>query len=127
MNPKSGPEYVRAFFQPFEDRCPGEGGKGLNFFFSDELEFRLRGNLWTERFAEEFRRRKGYDVVPELAALFVDAGPRAPKVRLDYQEVLVALSEDGYFRPVFEWHRERGMLYGCDHGGRGRNVVEFGD
>jgi hypothetical protein len=127
MNLASGPGIIEKFFQPFEDRNPGEAGRGLDFFFSDELGFGVEGHLWTDRFAEEFRRRKGYDLVPELPALFVDVGPRTPKVRLDYRDVMVALSEEGYFRPVFEWHQERGMIYGCDHGGRGRDVTEFGD
>ncbi|MCY3024362.1 MAG: glycosyl hydrolase, partial [Planctomycetota bacterium] len=127
MNPRSGPAYAAKFFGQFEERNPGEGGKGLNFFFSDELEFRVGGNLWTPRFAEEFRKRKGYDLLPELPALFHDAGPRTPKVRLDYSDVKVALTEAGFFKPVFDWHQQRGMIYGCDHGGRGRDVVEFGD
>ena len=127
MNPLSGKEYVEKFFQRFEDRCPGEGGKGLNFFFSDELNLGVNGKMWTARFAEEFRRRKGYDLLPELPALFEDIGPRTPKVRLDYSDVLVALSEESFFRPIFEWHYSRGMVFGCDHGGRGRNVTEFGD
>ena len=127
MNPKSGPEYARKFFGQFEERNPGEGGRGLNFFFSDELSFGVGGNLWTARFAEEFRKRKGYDIVPELPALFADIGPRTPKVRLDYHDVMVSLTEEGFFQPVFAWHQRRGMIYGCDHGGRGRNVVEFGD
>jgi hypothetical protein len=33
MNPLSGPKMVEKFFQRFEDHCPGEAGKGLNFFF----------------------------------------------------------------------------------------------
>jgi len=127
MNPLSGRKVVEKFFQRFEQRCPGESGRGLNFFFSDELNFGVAGNLWNARFAEEFRRRKGYDLIPELSAIFLDIGPRTPKVRLDYSDVLVALSEEGYFRPLFQWHYERGMTYGCDHGGRGRNIVEFGD
>ena len=127
MHPRSGDAYARKFFGQFTDRHPGEGGRGLNWFFSDELEFRVQGHLWTARFADEFRRRNGYDIVPELPALFMDIGPRTPKVRLDYSDVKVALTEEGFFKPVFEWHQQRGMIYGCDHGGRGRNVVEFGD
>ena len=127
MHPLSGRKLIEKFFQRFEDHSPGEGGKGLNCFFSDELTFGVRGWLWTADFASEFRKRKGYDVTPELAALFADVGPRTPKVRLDFSDVMVALEEERFFRPVFEWHRSRGMLYGCDHGGRGTNVVEFGD
>jgi hypothetical protein len=127
MNPGSGDAYVRKFFGQFTDHFPKEGGTGLNWFFSDELEFRIQGNLWNAQFADEFRRRKGYDIVPELAALFQDIGPRTPKVRLDYSDVKVSLTEEGFFKPVFDWHQQRGMIYGCDHGGRGRNIVEFGD
>jgi hypothetical protein len=127
MNPLSGSEYVKRFFGRWEEHNPGEAGKGLNFFFSDELDFGVSGNLWTPSFAEQFRRRKGYDLVPDLPALFVDAGPRTPKVRLDYRDVMVALEEEAFFRPVFDWHQQRGMIFGCDHGGRGRDVAEFGD
>jgi hypothetical protein len=127
MHPLSGREYIKKFFQPFEDRNPGEAGKGLNFFFSDELDFGVHGNLWNSFFAGEFRRRKGYDLLPELAALFVDIGPRTPKIRMDYSDVLVSLEEENFFRPCFEWHYQRGMLFGCDHGGRGKEITEFGD
>ena len=132
LDPQSGKKVVEKFFQRFEDRCPGEGGKGLDFFFSDELELGINadwmaGRLWSPGLADAFRRCKGYDLLPELPALFVDVGPRTPKIRLDYRDVMVSLAEENYFRPLFQWHYDRGMVYGCDHGGRGGNVVEFGD
>ena len=39
----------------------------------------------------------------------------------------VALSEECFFEPVYEWHQRRGMTMGCDHHGRGRDVTAFGD
>ncbi len=127
LHPMSGKWYAEEFFGQFERRFPGEAGRGLNFFFSDELDFGVTGHLWSEGFAEEFKRRKGYDILPELPALFEDTGPRTPKIRLDYSDVMVALAEEGFFKPVYDWHQRRGMTLGCDHGGRGLNVVEFGD
>lgn len=127
MHPMSGKWYADKFFGQFERHFPGEGGKGLNFFFSDELQFGVSGHLWSANFADEFKKRKGYDITPELPALFKDIGPRTPKIRLDYSDVMVSLTEEGYFKPVFDWHQQRGMVMGCDHGGRGQNVVEFGD
>ena len=59
MNPLSGAKVAEKFFQRFEDHCPGEGGKGLNFFFSDELQFGIRGFLWDDNFTNEFRKQKG--------------------------------------------------------------------
>jgi len=127
MNPLSGPKTIEKFYQRFEDHCPGEAGKGLNFFFSDELQFGIRGFLWNDRFASEFKKRKGYDVLPELPSLFADLGSRSYKIRLDYNDVLVSLSEECFFKPLYNWHTDRGMLFGCDHGGRGTDVTEFGD
>jgi len=127
MHPLAGKTYADKFFGEFERRNPGEAGKGLNFFFSDELTFGVSGRLWSANFAEEFKKRKGYDIMPELPALFKDTGPRTPKIRLDYSDVMVSLTEEGYFKPIFDWHQQRGMTMGCDHGGRGHNVVEFGD
>ena len=90
MNPDSGKLYAEKFFGSFVKHNPGEERKGLNFFFSDELTFRVSGRLWTARFAEEFKKRKGYDIVPELAGLFMDVGSRTPKIRLDYSDVMVS-------------------------------------
>ncbi|MDP4196724.1 MAG: glycosyl hydrolase [Bacteroidota bacterium] len=127
MNPNSGKVYIEKFFKRFEDRFPGELGKGLNFFFSDELDFNLYGILWNKYFEKEFEKRKGYSILPELAALFTDIGPRTVKIRLDYNDVMVALSEEGFFKPIYDWQQERGMIHGCDHGGRGKDLTEFGD
>ncbi|MEI6655177.1 MAG: DUF4038 domain-containing protein [Verrucomicrobiota bacterium] len=127
MNPASGRGIIECFYQKFEDRNPGESGKGINFFFSDELSFGIHGWLWNPHFSEEFKQRKGYDVTPELAGLFTDIGPRTAKIRLDYSDVMVTLSEANYFKPIFDWHQQRGMTMGCDHGGRGQDPLEFGD
>ncbi|MEI8115373.1 MAG: glycosyl hydrolase, partial [Bacteroidia bacterium] len=126
MNPNSGKAYNKHFFGKFEEALGKNSGK-LDFFFSDELNFRVGGNLWNSTFAAEFKKRKGYDVVPYLDALFYPIGSMTPKIRLDFNDVLVSLSEENFFKPVFDWHEERGMIFGCDHGGRGREVAEFGD
>ncbi|MGI5894936.1 MAG: glycosyl hydrolase [Candidatus Merdivicinus sp.] len=126
MHPLSGKKVCEKFFGRFEEHFPGEGGNGLNYFFSDELNFNIRGNLWNRFFAEEFKARKGYDLLPLLPAIFTDIGDITPKVRLDYYDVIVQL-EENYFRTVYDWHESRGMVYGCDHGGRGYDITEFGD
>lgn len=127
MHPFSGRSYVNNFFQMFEDRFPGSPQKGLNFFFSDELNFALDGNIWSDNFRDEFRRRKAYDIVPVIDALFMDLGDMTPKIRLDYNDVRVSLSEEYFFKPIYDWHQKHGLIFGCDHGGRGRDVSEFGD
>ncbi len=127
MNPDAGKTYVKYFFQRFEDRFPGKAQSGFNFFFSDELNFALGGHIWNPDFPKEFKKAKGYDIMPVLEALYTDIGEITPKVRLDYNDVMVSLSERNFFIPLFQWHQQRGLLFGCDHGGRGRQVDEFGD
>jgi hypothetical protein len=127
MHPQSGEAYIEKFWGRFADKFPGEAGKAINYFFSDELSFRLQYPLWDSAFAREFSRRKGYDIRHHLAAMFVDVGAETPKIRLEYNDVMVSLCEEHFFQPIYRWHRDRGMTMGCDHGGRGKDVAEFGD
>ncbi len=127
MHPQAGQKVIERFFQPCQDRSPGGSSVGLNYFFQDELQFGVDGRIWTPGFEEEFRERKGYDLQAVLAALFEDIGPITPKVRMDYMDVKVQLMEERYFKPIFDWHWPRGMIYACDPGGRGLNPEEFGD
>jgi hypothetical protein len=128
MNPQSGKAYCDLFFGKFERELPKETfKKAVNFFFSDELNFRVDGNLWNRYFANEFKKRKGYDVVPFLDALYTNIGSNTTTIRIDYNDVLVSLSEENFFHPVYQWHQDRGLTFGCDHGGRGRQIDEFGD
>lgn len=127
MHPLSGKAYNDYFFGKFEKALPSDGKGMLDFFFSDELNFKIGGALWNEYFASEFKKRKGYDVVPYLDALFENIGDITAKIRLDYNDVVVTLSEENFFKPVYQWHEDRGLIFGCDHGGRGKDVAEFGD
>ena len=126
MHPQSGRRVIEKFFQPFEDHAGGSS-RGLDYFFQDELGFGVSGLIWVNDLASEFSRRKGYDLLEALPALFEDMGPITPKVRMDYADVKVRLTEERYFRPIFDWHWKRGMIYACDPGSRGQNPEEFGD
>jgi hypothetical protein len=103
-------------------------GKTLSYFFQDEFYFPGMP-FWSTRVPEEFRKREGYDLVPELPALFGDIGPRTLKVRLDYYDVVTSLLEESYFRPVFEWLEQRGAIYGHDNlrGSLVQAVQSYGD
>lgn len=76
---------------------------------------------------EEFMKRKGYSILPYLPALFENIGDITPKIRLDYAEVVTHLSEERYFKPIFDWHNERGLIYGCDNNGRGLEPLQYLD
>ncbi len=126
LHPEYGRRLVDVYFNRFEERLSPQGRRGMNFFFQDELHYDLNIRSWCEDMLQEFQRRKGYDVRLLLPALFTDVGETA-RVRLDYAEVVTQLAEERYFKPVFDWHDERGLIYGSDNNGRGLNPVEYLD
>jgi hypothetical protein len=95
----------------FDRRLPQYLGNVIAGSFQDELP---ATNSWSVGFAEEFRLRRGYDLLDHLALLWERRDARALKVRGDYYAVRGALSEEALFRPLAQWHEERGMLLGAD-------------
>lgn len=120
MHPEAGPLAIAKLYTPFEIECPGEVGKTLNLFFQDELSFGARMPLWSNFLFDAFQQSKGYDLRPLLPALWHDLGPTTEKIRLDYADAVTQRLEDCYFKPVFQWHEQRGTLFGHDNSGRGR-------
>ena len=118
---------IRDFYQRFQDATPDQSAAGLNYFFNDELQIGAGSHVWNADFAAEFQRRKGYDLLDALPALWSDIGPKTPKVRIDYADVRMALMEERYFQPIYLWHSSRGLIFACDSGGRGLQPDEFGD
>lgn len=127
LMPGAGDTVLNGFFRPFEKMSSGKASKGLNYFFNDELQLAVGKYAWNPDFPEEFRKRKGYDLFEVLPAMWVDIGNISPKVKMDYADVRMSLIEERYFRPIYLWHAERGMIFGCDSWGRGLDPSEFGD
>src|SRR5919202_723955 len=72
--------------------------------FQDELPSMP---TWSQNFADEFEKRCGYDLVPHLAALWEEYGDQAKQVRRDFHAARGAVSEESFFKPLFDWHEER--------------------
>ena len=124
MHPRAGHMLIERLYAPFEEHCPGELGGTIPIFFQDELDFGVHMPMWSDHLPEQFRDRKGYDLLPLLAALWHNLGPITPKVRIDYSDVVTRLLEECYFIPVFRWHQQHGTLLGNDNCGRG--AIEAG-
>ena len=127
LHPEYGKRLVEVYFNRFWERLDEKGRKGINYFFQDELHYALNIHSWCEDMPVEFKKRKGYDILPYLPALFEHISDITPKIRLDYAEVVTQLSEKRYFKPVFDWHEERNLIYGCDNNGRGLQPLEYMD
>jgi hypothetical protein len=114
MNPLYAQKVLEYYFREFEKHDNGKFGETVNYFFQDELTFGGSMPYWSPDLPERFRQEKGYNLLPELSALFFDLGPRTVKIRLDYYDVAVQMMEEAYFKPIFEWCREKKIIYGHD-------------
>ncbi|MFT4565139.1 MAG: hypothetical protein ACI9FN_000087 [Saprospiraceae bacterium] len=127
MHPLAGSTVIDKFFQQFQNNTFNKTSKGLNYFFQDELKFGVGDRIWADDFSDQFQELKGYSVFEILPALYTDMGQVTRKARLDFMDVKVHLSEERYFKPIFDWHWSRGMIYGCDPSSRGLKPEEYGD
>lgn len=131
LHPDYGKLMVEKYFQPFEDAMDAKGREGMNYFFQDELIYNLNIRSWCDGMREIFQKEKGYDILPHLDALFAtsddEIDEEAARVRLDYAEVLTKLAEERYFKPIYDWNADRGLIYGCDNYGRGLSPTQYMD
>jgi len=100
-----------AVHHEYDRRVPEYLGNVIAGSFQDELP---GTNSWSHRFPDEFRARRGYDLLDHLPALFGPVTARAAKIRADYYAVRAELTEESLFKPLAAWHDERGMLIGAD-------------
>lgn len=77
--------------------------------FSDSLE--VERSDWTTNFLDEFRRRRGYDLLPHLPALASDATQDSAAIRHDWGRTLTELADDNYLSPIREWAHQHGTLF----------------
>jgi hypothetical protein len=93
--------------------------------FCDSLE--VDGADWTPSFLKEFERRRGYDLTPDLPALWQDAGPLTPHIRYDYHLTLSDLILENFFAPLADWSRRHGMTARVQaHGAMGDVMHGYG-
>ena len=98
-------------------RMPEAFGRQIRFTFMDEPEWPRNyyaGLLgWSRDFAEEFRRRKGYDILPHLAKILATyhngGGDEIARRRIDYYEVVADLFVERFMLPLRDWARRHGV------------------
>ncbi len=90
---------------PLLDAVPAEL---LGSVFCDSLE--VYGSDWTPDLAAEFRRRRGYDLLPTLYRLVVE-GPDSAQLRADYHRTLSELYEDHFVAVFTDWAAGRGVPF----------------
>jgi len=89
-------------FSAFDDKPPYA-------VFSDSLE--VYGSDWTGDLLQEFQKRRGYDLTPNLPALVQDIGPTTSDIRHDWGETLTELANERYLTPLRRWAADHGTKF----------------
>lgn len=117
-------------------------GNGIRAVFCDSLE--VRANLfWCEDFMEEFRRRRGYDLLPYLPVLqvqsiaepfaqFVDTPifdcSKGGQVRRDYRRTVAELMKERFYDEFNRWAHAHKLLARTQAHGAPVDVLQvYGD
>jgi hypothetical protein len=77
--------------------------------FSDSLE--AYGADWTPALPAEFKKRRGYDLLPHLPQLVAGDSPEASKVRHDYGQTLTELIDENYLTQINQWAKANGTRF----------------
>ena len=111
--------FIDLTHEAYAKRLGGALGTTVRIAFTDEPDIPRgrpgRSLAWTADFAEEFARRKGYDIRPRVPALIADAAQTnaaLAQARLDFMDVRADLYVERYLAPLRDWCRAHGMMSG---------------
>jgi hypothetical protein len=90
-SPTAIEKFIKEVAQPEIAAC---GPNAPYSIFCDSLEISAEG--WTPNFPAEFRKRRGYDLIPLLPALFDKNFPHAEEIRGDYGRTVAELFNDAF-------------------------------
>jgi len=130
---------VRGYLDHMTDTIEGRIGplnKHLRAFFVDSME--LEGCNWTNDMAEEFKARRGYDLMPWLPFTMFKTGrlgnvdsydfgckkgekfqEQVNRARFDFELTKAELLQERYVKTYTSWAREKGVKSRAQAYGRG--------
>jgi hypothetical protein len=109
LNPAAARSFLELSYEQYYRRFRERFGTTIDSTYVDhegDYGYRI---AWTPQFFDIFLRLKGYDIRPELPLLWHEGGPRTPKVRCDYMDVISGLYAESFFGQVTRWCDEHGI------------------
>ncbi len=118
MNEQSTDIFLDQLYRKIENVVGEQAmGKSLIGVFQDEHPPTPR-DVYTPELAETFRAKYGYDISRAIPALYFDVGKKTPKYRIDYLDTYLSMVEETYWKKVYDWTAEKGLLTSHDNWGR---------
>jgi hypothetical protein len=111
LEKKVSDRWIDILYEPYRQQLGGRLGKSLVAYGPDERTV-LGGNiLYCDALRDRFEKEKGSSPLPDLAALFIDIGPRTDCVRCQYFDVMNTLLEENLYAPMAKWLHDQNMQH----------------
>jgi hypothetical protein len=102
------PDAVRQFLHDVGDKLLAAIPNGeIRSIFCDSFE--VYRATWTAGLPEVFAGARGYDLLPQLPALFDSNDPRSRDLRYDFWRTLAEQTEAAFVKPLGEWAHANGI------------------
>lgn len=100
-------KFIESTHEKYRVHFQEEFGKVISGIFMDETRF-CNAMPWTKSLPEEFRKRKGYDLIPYLP-LLVRKNEQSMFFRYDYYDAISDLYNEATFKQIYDWCEEYGI------------------
>jgi hypothetical protein len=110
--------YMSQVMDPVLDAAKPYLGKSLKYLYTDSWEMGTPN--WTRDFAEQFRKRRGYDPVPFLGVLtgeIIDSRDVSDRFLFDLRKTVADLIAERHYAVFADYARKRGMDIHPESGG----------
>lgn len=112
LDPAATRQFLAFTHEQYRHAIGDEFGKTVLGFRGDEPDFSIYGLPWTPGIFAEFKRRKGYDLQPSAAALFLPRRtPELERMAADYADLWSSLFRDNFFRLQADWCQNYHLEY----------------
>ena len=100
-------KFIESTHEKYRAHFQSEFGKVIRGIFMDETRF-CNAMPWTQTLPEEFRKRKGYNLIPYLP-LLVRKNEQSMLFRYDYYDVVSDLYNEATFKQIYDWCEKYGI------------------
>ncbi len=125
MNPAYVEAYLQGYTAPLADALGELYGKRLQYVLMDSWEAGIQN--WTDIMPEEFKRRKGYDLLtflPALAGRIVDNAQVSDRFLWDFRRTLVDLIAENHYGTATDFLNKQGLKTYSEAGGVSLESIE---
>jgi hypothetical protein len=107
---KHAEAYLRGYIDPIAKALGPLSGKSLRYVLLDSWEAGMQN--WTDDMLSEFRKRRGYEIIPYLPALagrIVESADVSDRFLWDFRRTLADMFADNHYAVMTELLHQRGI------------------